>query len=324
MEGRGVSESMHAGGWAVDPKEKTPRDPSVSGSYCRNEATEVWHACKNTHTHIAIITYNTCIHKNVTQQVPSCWHWGERIPSFYSDMCFPPAAVELLSAATWFISTWTASAANMLLSKSLYRVSLLFMGFCIDLNNGCESLSMNLCCVCVQYREQLGIRQGLSGCWGSPEKVPLFLPGCKNTQRPGGGLLRLDHGQLLGRPPCTGQYAFACIQIHLSLTSYGWAFCKNISDLLCIHSNTFLSPLQGLKTTGALDLGGASTQISFVSDSDDGSESPDNSVSYRLYGNDYNLYTHSFLCYGKDQAQRLLLAQQTQVSFQLTDCLNQN
>ncbi|KAM4624168.1 ectonucleoside triphosphate diphosphohydrolase 1 isoform 2-T5 [Polymixia lowei] len=68
---------------------------------------------------------------------------------------------------------------------------------------------------------------------------------------------------------------------------------------------------QGSETTGALDLGGASTQISFVSDHYDGSESLSNSVTFRLYGNDYNLYTHSFLCYGKDQVLRLSLAQQT-------------
>lgn len=71
--------------------------------------------------------------------------------------------------------------------------------------------------------------------------------------------------------------------------------------------------LQGLETMGALDLGGASTQISFVPDGFVGSESPNNSMMFRLYGNDYNLYTHSFLCYGKDQALRLTLAQQTQV-----------
>lgn len=71
--------------------------------------------------------------------------------------------------------------------------------------------------------------------------------------------------------------------------------------------------LQGLDTMGALDLGGASTQISFVSDGFVGSESPNNSITFRLYGNDYNLYTHSFLCYGKDQALRLTLAQQTKV-----------
>ncbi|XP_074519584.1 ectonucleoside triphosphate diphosphohydrolase 1 isoform X2 [Halichoeres trimaculatus] len=84
--------------------------------------------------------------------------------------------------------------------------------------------------------------------------------------------------------------------------AFGWVTVNYLDDRL----------KQGLETTGALDLGGASTQISFVSDKFDGSESPINSVTFRLYGNDYNLYTHSFLCYGKDQALRLTLAHQTQ------------
>ena len=37
-------------------------------------------------------------------------------------------------------------------------------------------------------------------------------------------------------------------------------------------------------------------------------------MTFRLYGNDYNLYTHSYLCYGKDQALRKMLALQTAVS----------
>ncbi|KAJ3607422.1 hypothetical protein NHX12_024473 [Muraenolepis orangiensis] len=68
----------------------------------------------------------------------------------------------------------------------------------------------------------------------------------------------------------------------------------------------------GQATTGALDLGGASTQISFVSAHFNGSQSPGNLMTFRLYGNDYDLYTHSFLCYGKDQALRQTLARQTQ------------
>ncbi|XP_034050667.1 ectonucleoside triphosphate diphosphohydrolase 1 isoform X2 [Thalassophryne amazonica] len=84
--------------------------------------------------------------------------------------------------------------------------------------------------------------------------------------------------------------------------AFGWITVNYLDDRL----------KQGRETTGALDLGGASTQISFVSDNYDGSESPSNSVTFRLYGNDYNVYTHSFLCYGKDQLQRLLLAHQTQ------------
>lgn len=84
--------------------------------------------------------------------------------------------------------------------------------------------------------------------------------------------------------------------------AFGWVTVNYLDDRLS----------QGLETTGALDLGGASTQISFISDSFDGTESPSNSVTFRLYGNDYNLYTHSFLCYGKDQVLRLALAHQTQ------------
>ncbi|KTG04545.1 hypothetical protein cypCar_00000704 [Cyprinus carpio] len=56
-------------------------------------------------------------------------------------------------------------------------------------------------------------------------------------------------------------------------------------------------------TLGALDLGGASTQITFVPQQK--IESSDNSIDFRLYGNNYHLYTHSFLCYGKDQALKL-------------------
>uniref|UniRef100_A0A3B4AVR4 Ectonucleoside triphosphate diphosphohydrolase 1 n=1 Tax=Periophthalmus magnuspinnatus TaxID=409849 RepID=A0A3B4AVR4_9GOBI len=79
--------------------------------------------------------------------------------------------------------------------------------------------------------------------------------------------------------------------------AFGWVTVNYLDDRL-----------KQVCTTGALDLGGASTQISFVSDAFDGSESPNNSVNFRLYGNDYNLYTHSFLCYGKDQVLRMALS----------------
>ncbi|XP_015231427.1 PREDICTED: ectonucleoside triphosphate diphosphohydrolase 1 isoform X1 [Cyprinodon variegatus] len=85
--------------------------------------------------------------------------------------------------------------------------------------------------------------------------------------------------------------------------AFGWVTVNYLDDRL----------KQGLETTGALDLGGASTQISFVSHDYDISESPSNSMTFRLYGNDYNLYTHSFLCYGKDQVLRMALAKQTQL-----------
>ncbi|XP_048407289.2 ectonucleoside triphosphate diphosphohydrolase 1 isoform X1 [Stegostoma tigrinum] len=59
------------------------------------------------------------------------------------------------------------------------------------------------------------------------------------------------------------------------------------------------------ETLGALDLGGASTQITFVPDGK--IESEESALHIRLYGKSYNIYTHSYLCYGKDQALKLLL-----------------
>lgn len=67
------------------------------------------------------------------------------------------------------------------------------------------------------------------------------------------------------------------------------------------------------ETYGALDLGGASTQITFVPQNER-IESPSNALHFRLYGKDYSVYTHSFLCYGKDQALRQKLAKDIQAS----------
>ncbi|XP_011538678.3 ectonucleoside triphosphate diphosphohydrolase 1 isoform X10 [Homo sapiens] len=67
------------------------------------------------------------------------------------------------------------------------------------------------------------------------------------------------------------------------------------------------------ETFGALDLGGASTQVTFVPQNQT-IESPDNALQFRLYGKDYNVYTHSFLCYGKDQALWQKLAKDIQVA----------
>ncbi|XP_075699214.1 ectonucleoside triphosphate diphosphohydrolase 1 [Rhinoderma darwinii] len=84
--------------------------------------------------------------------------------------------------------------------------------------------------------------------------------------------------------------------------AYGWI---TINYLL----GNFIQELSSSKqvgTSGALDLGGASTQITF--ESDENIESEENTLHFRLYGKSYNVYTHSFLCYGKDQALRLQLA----------------
>ncbi|TFJ99107.1 methyltransferase-like protein 12, mitochondrial [Platysternon megacephalum] len=59
-------------------------------------------------------------------------------------------------------------------------------------------------------------------------------------------------------------------------------------------------------TLGAMDLGGASTQITF--ETQDPIEDPQNGVTLRLYGQTYKVYTHSFLCYGRDQILRRMLS----------------
>ncbi|XP_006900718.1 PREDICTED: ectonucleoside triphosphate diphosphohydrolase 2 [Elephantulus edwardii] len=67
----------------------------------------------------------------------------------------------------------------------------------------------------------------------------------------------------------------------------------------------------GKVTLGAMDLGGASTQITFETDRT--VEDPANSVQLQLYGQRYHVYTQSFLCYGLNQVLWRLLARVLQV-----------
>ncbi|XP_022791974.1 ectonucleoside triphosphate diphosphohydrolase 8-like isoform X2 [Stylophora pistillata] len=57
-------------------------------------------------------------------------------------------------------------------------------------------------------------------------------------------------------------------------------------------------------TVGALDMGGASTQITFTSP-----KAAQPSSKLKLYGTEYQLYTHSYLCYGKKEAEDRFYAQ---------------
>lgn len=68
---------------------------------------------------------------------------------------------------------------------------------------------------------------------------------------------------------------------------------------------------QTTEVLGALDLGGASTQITFQPGVT--IEDKNTSVLFRLYGTNYSLYTHSYLCYGQTQALKRLLAALHQV-----------
>ena len=74
-------------------------------------------------------------------------------------------------------------------------------------------------------------------------------------------------------------------------------------------TSTFSCIKEDIKaSSGALDLGGASTQITFV---------PQNkslaTKHFKLYGKDYPVYTKSYLCYGLTEIYRRFLAQLAKV-----------
>uniref|UniRef100_A0A668AT33 Ectonucleoside triphosphate diphosphohydrolase 3 n=1 Tax=Myripristis murdjan TaxID=586833 RepID=A0A668AT33_9TELE len=64
-----------------------------------------------------------------------------------------------------------------------------------------------------------------------------------------------------------------------------------------------------LETVGSMDLGGASTQIAFAVQED---LRGDDYLQVRLYGYPYNVYTHSFLCYGKNEMDKRIQDKQSQ------------
>lgn len=88
--------------------------------------------------------------------------------------------------------------------------------------------------------------------------------------------------------------------------AYGWVTVNYLLENFAKYGfvGRWLNP--GKDTIGALDLGGASTQITFQTSVK--TESPETSMNLKLYGQNYQLYTHSFLCYGQDQFLRKILA----------------
>ncbi|XP_026196352.1 ectonucleoside triphosphate diphosphohydrolase 2 [Anabas testudineus] len=88
--------------------------------------------------------------------------------------------------------------------------------------------------------------------------------------------------------------------------AYGWVTVNYLLENFIKYGfvGHWLSP--GRPTVGALDFGGASTQITFATQEE--IEDEHDVMKLRLYGQDYSLYTHSFLCYGQDQALKRLLA----------------
>ncbi|NXX77680.1 ENTP8 diphosphohydrolase, partial [Urocolius indicus] len=83
--------------------------------------------------------------------------------------------------------------------------------------------------------------------------------------------------------------------------AYGWITINYLLESFTKYSpkaHTWLRP-EAANIFGALDLGGASTQISFMPE---GSEINWNETSkLTLYGYNYNIYTQSYLCYGQNE-----------------------
>ncbi|AWP06502.1 putative ectonucleoside triphosphate diphosphohydrolase 2-like [Scophthalmus maximus] len=88
--------------------------------------------------------------------------------------------------------------------------------------------------------------------------------------------------------------------------AYGWVTVNYLHENFAKYGfvGRWLNP--GRETTGALDLGGASTQITF--ETSEQVEDGDNLMELKLYGQTHRLYTHSYLCYGQDQFLRKLMA----------------
>ncbi|KAM4578011.1 ectonucleoside triphosphate diphosphohydrolase 2-like [Fundulus diaphanus] len=102
--------------------------------------------------------------------------------------------------------------------------------------------------------------------------------------------------------------------------AYGWVTVNYLLENFVKYGfvGSWLSP--GRSTIGALDLGGASTQITFQTSQK--LEEPANQMNLTLYGQTYTLYTQSFLCYGQDQFLRKLLAHLIQSQGSTTEVFN--
>ncbi|XP_017289453.1 ectonucleoside triphosphate diphosphohydrolase 2-like [Kryptolebias marmoratus] len=88
--------------------------------------------------------------------------------------------------------------------------------------------------------------------------------------------------------------------------AYGWVTVNYLLENFVKYGfvGRWLNP--GRDTIGALDLGGASTQITF--ETSEKAENESNMMELKLYGQSYRIYTQSFLCFGQDQFLRKLLA----------------
>ncbi|XP_007945170.1 ectonucleoside triphosphate diphosphohydrolase 8 [Orycteropus afer afer] len=95
--------------------------------------------------------------------------------------------------------------------------------------------------------------------------------------------------------------------------AFSWITINYVLGMLLTYtfSGEWARPVEAT-LVGALDMGGASTQIAFVPAGPILDASAQ--AFFRLYGSPYRVYTHSYLCFGRDQMLSRLLARLVQDS----------
>ncbi|XP_016067301.1 PREDICTED: ectonucleoside triphosphate diphosphohydrolase 8 [Miniopterus natalensis] len=111
--------------------------------------------------------------------------------------------------------------------------------------------------------------------------------------------------QVLGRAPV--DFRGAELLAGQDEGALGWITINYVLGLLVKYSfsGEWIRPSEGT-LVGALDMGGASTQITFVPGGPILDESTQ--ATFLLYGFKHSVYTHSYLCFGRDQILNRLLA----------------
>ncbi|KAI7806954.1 ectonucleoside triphosphate diphosphohydrolase 3 [Triplophysa rosa] len=124
----------------------------------------------------------------------------------------------------------------------------------------------------------------------------------KNPER-SNTILRDMRNYLMGYP---FNFRNASIMSGLEEGLYGWITVNYLMGNFLEKTlwDAWVHP-HGANTVGSLDLGGASTQIAFAIPDDAEGE---DIIKVSLYGYEYNIYTHSFLCYGRNEAEKRALA----------------
>ncbi|XP_077005017.1 ectonucleoside triphosphate diphosphohydrolase 8 isoform X2 [Tamandua tetradactyla] len=109
----------------------------------------------------------------------------------------------------------------------------------------------------------------------------------------------------LGRAPV--DFRGAELLAGLDEGAFGWITINYLLGRLVTYafSGEWTRPQDG-SLVGALDMGGASTQIAFVPGGPILNRSTERT--FRLYGSEYSVYAHSYLCFGRDQMLNRLLA----------------